>query len=536
MADDATLASIRELERILELIQDHFAETDLRTVRAGESLECIFLEMKAICRLMESFKGNVGNLRMLKTLTNIQSAGNSRHGAGFRTVAANIGTLALDVQSRSAAIIVKVKQLRSDLEQAMETASELREIQKRLASRMVADIRFQIANLAGMNNKCSAAAEQVSGRSDRIFRDVQEMVVALQFQDITRQQMEHAHESLVAMRSALSGSFLSCAEASGIAALQKAQLVHSSDELQAAVAAVSTRLNTVARESAVTTAQAHGLFRMAGTEEHAALGEIEKGFSSIITAFFENLETNRKLSGIMRRVAVDLEEISSIAHDIDYFGSEIRLIAFNAIIMAAQAGKDGAAFSVIAATVKQQSEDICRQAAAITGAIGEIVGHVANLRTELVGGEESAEPDETGRYGEVLTAAVGRLTKVTDMVTSHLTRADEFSEKLAAVIGEALAALDSREIDTILRGEVIPRLERLAEAFSLGSEQDAGSGSPGIGIERITERYTMQSEREIHRMFAVSPRFGQAEVVKTTLSADASLTVGSDFGDNVEFF
>jgi methyl-accepting chemotaxis protein len=408
----------------------------------------------------------------------------------------------------------------------------LGEVQKELGCKVVSTIRSQISALVAMNDKCSHAAHDISGSSAKISRDVHEIVVALQFQDITRQQMEHATEALVNMRSSLEANAVKAGEAAEICALQSAQLVHSSDELLSAVARIAVTLKTVARESEAITAGAHALFQQADLMGHASVESIEHGLNTIATAFSENIDTNRKLIEIMRGVSDDLGEINTFAEDIDYIGSEIRLIALNAIIMAAQAGEAGAGFSVIAQTVKQQSEDICRQAAAITTSIHAITDHVAELQAFLTeDGEGEAEGSGADKRRGELEKAIVRLNEVTCNATDILSRTDEASERLASLIGEALSALESRDVARTLKGEVIPRLDRLVATLSAGNNDI----SQGDGIARLNRRYTMESERNIHRRFAVitpASAGGNREVAAST--NDAS---GKDgLGDNVEFF
>jgi hypothetical protein len=526
MADETTLLSIRELEQMLVRMESRFQEADQRASVAGAVFAGIFLEMKAVCRLMENFKGHVGQLRMLKTLTNIQSAGHSKHGAGFRNVAANIGELSFNIQSKSNGILARITHLQTGLEKAMEMVASLGKIQKQLGCEVVAATRQQVSSLAEIHGKCASAAQDVSGRSAKIFRDVQEIVVSLQFQDITRQQMEHVHEALAALRTSLENNDIQVAEAARLCALQSAQLSHSGDELLAAVARIVLSLNSVACEAAMTTKEAHGLFQLTDRMDHSSLGDIETGLRSIADAFAENIATSEQLIDIMRTVANDLGEINAFAADIDYLGSEIRLIALNAIIMAAQAGESGAAFSVIAGTVKQQSEDICRQAAAISRSIHAITSHVAELQSDLETGDiREAKSAGARMQGEELVATVGRLHEITDTVTGLLAKSDAVSGQLALVINDLLAALDDREIVRILKGEAIPSLERLA--LTLGKA--SGTMAPANeGIEKMQGRYTMQSERDIHRMFAALPR----SVADERPSAPAD----GYFGDNVEFF
>ncbi|WP_223913322.1 methyl-accepting chemotaxis protein [Geobacter sp. AOG1] len=526
MADEGTQTAIRELEDVLDRMESHFHGTDKVAERAGCSLAGILGELDTIHRLMNTFKEQVGNLRMLKILTNIQSACHGGHGAGFRNVATDINTLSGNIQAKSSAIISRIKWLHGDLDKAVSMAGELGKSQKHLGHKVVTAIRHNIASLAGMHTNCSGGAQDVSGRSAKIARDVSEVVVSLQFQDITRQQMEHVSETLVTLqkRIAANGEPVTAGEAAELCALQMAQLSNSRDELMAAINRITASLSGISQEATTTATNAHGLFRQADQVGHASLRDIEHGLASVVSAFADNVATNGRLNDIMLAVTKAMTEINTFAEDIEYLGSEIRLIALNAIIKAAQAGKDGAAFGVIAETVKHLSEDICRQAAAITASIHAITRHVTDLQHDLA---EGAEEEDTASDVELrkdeLAAAIARIREVTTAVTGLLARTDEASAGLAATIEDIRTSLDSREMVATLQREVLSPLHHLVATGRSCSE----NGATGMidGLAQVEDRYTMQSERKVHQLFAV----------RGERNTDTPAT-GEHLGDNVEFF
>lgn len=527
MSGGETLSVVTDMELLLDRLEDDFLAADRTAAQVGRLLGGILGELRDMDRLMESFKGHVGNLRMLKLLTNIQGASLAERGVGFRKVADDIGVLAQNIDGKSTAILSRVRTLNAELVKGRDMVAALGVAQQQLNRKMAGAVRGKIALLAEMHGNCSVAARDLSSRSGEISRHVGAIVVSLQFQDITRQQMEHAREALagVRLRVAAEGASATAgilpAELAGICALQSAQLASSADELVAAVSGIDSGLQGVAREAAASSARVHGLFQQADGIGRSSLADIELGLNSLLKAFSENLAVRESFADIILATTAAMGEITGFAGEIDLLGSEIRLIALNAIIKAVQAGKDGAAFSVIAETVKQQSDDICRQAATINTTIQTVTRHVDDLRRETLGEDESTSLLRT----DELATAVARLKGLITAAGELLLGTDQAADSLADTIHGATAALASTALVAFVGEELRPRLELLAVGL-LPGVQAAGQGGWSAGVKGAERRYTMGSERAVHQKFlggvVVGGREGKA---------------GDDhFAANVEFF
>jgi methyl-accepting chemotaxis protein len=540
MSGRDTLSVIEGLQIVLGSMEEQLAATNRTAGRAVVGLGLIIGELDDIHRLMASFKDRVGTLRMLKIITNIQGAGLTRGAAGFQKVAADIGTLSKNVQTKSSAIIDKRRELHAELEKAVTMASSLKDKQKKLTDRVVADIQHGIASLAGMHEKCAVAADHIAAHSGEMSRELSEVVMALQFHDITRQQMEHARAALAEVRHHLrkaqreaTAHDLSSSLGS-VCALQTAQIASSTGELGSVVVSISRNLEGVSRDAATASASVHTLFGLAGSVGQASITEIESGLSAVLTSFAENETTTRHLTGIMLSVTAAMGEIISFAEDIDYVGSEIKLIALNAIVKAAHAGKDGAAFGVIAETVKLQSEEICRQASAITAAIGRITVHVDGLRSELQA-ECIASPDgqpEAVGIGRHMETALSTLKGLSDTVMALLAQTEDTATGLASDIESTIARLDNRELRELIDEEIPCHRDRLMLAVRKCTRGKA-AGSGRKSLETLQQRYTMQSERKVHELFAAEAFAGRS---LPGFAPAGRGRIEDDFGDNVELF
>lgn len=548
----AEFMSGKEILSIIEGLKSALDRMECRVAAANEKAELAVVRfglirdgLAGIGRLMANFQERVATLRMMKTLTNIQSASLGDAGRGFRGVAADIGKLSQNVQVKSVGIIMTARELSADLERALGMVAGLEAKQKNLSRVMVETIRHGIGSLAAMHEKCAAAAQGVSGRSGEISRDVGEVVMAMQFHDITRQQMQHARDALVDAGSSLRkgcGEGIALPAAAGdrcdiladlgsVCELQAAQLTNTVDNLQSAVGRITVNLRKVSRNAADASARVHALSGLADGIGRSSMGEIESGLASVLAVFSENAATNRELTGVMASVTEAMGAIAAFLEDIDDIGAEIKLIALNAIIKAAQAGSGGAALNVIAQTVKGESEVICRQVTVITDTILGIAGHLDGLRGEIGAREgEAAREAEEETMQIDLWAFLDALRTLNDAVMALLKETDLAAGTLAADVEEAITAIRMEEGVAALKDGIIPSLNVLAIS-ARAAKRAARSRGVGAG----EQHYTMRSERDVHAAFVAVAKGGEAASFGN-LAAGLPRFGESGFGDNVEFF
>ncbi|MBK5275101.1 MAG: methyl-accepting chemotaxis protein [Desulfuromonadales bacterium] len=533
MSGHDALCVIEGLGHALGCMEDLLGATSLIVDRSITGLCRIIDELEDVQQLVTDFKERARTLRMLQMITNIQGASLTKGTTGFQKVADDIGTLSITVQAKTACMTQKTQALSAELQKAVTMVSALQDSQRKLTSRIIGDIRHAIVTLAGMHEKSALAAEQLAESSETMSHELSEVVMAMQFHDITRQQLEHTRQALIDARVKLITSpgkettqEISAFSPESVCALQAAQIANSINELKNAITRIGTNLGVLAGDAATTSRNIHSLFGMAGIVGQTSIAEIETGLASVLTAFAESRTVIGHLAMNMQTVTVAMGEVTSFAENIDFIGSEIKLIALNAIIKAVQAGKDGSAFVVIATTVKQESEEICRQASAISASIGRITDHVNSLQAELPT-VQSATPEGQEALGD-MSGALTTLRRLSENVMGLLAQTDRMATGLATDIEETITCLDNREMKTLLQQEIPTRLNRLVMAVRR-IDQVSPDGVGGNALEMFHNQYTMRSERKVHELFAAETFAGHDFSTVIPLADD-------DLGDNVELF
>ncbi len=528
VSGEETQAVIQEMALLLDRLEEDFIAADRTVGQVSDLLNGIVDELADMGRLMESFKRHVGNLRMLKLLTNIQVASLTKKGMSLKNVASDIGTLSENIQLKSNAILSRGRALNADLIKGSAMVAGLGITQQKLNRTMVGAVRTKIVIMADMHAKCTNIATNLSNRSGEMSRNVGSIVVSLQFQDITRQQLEHARDALIEVEKRLAPAAggadtgLLSADLAGICVLQVAQISNSAAELVSAVSGIDSGLQAVSREASDSAARIHGLFSQADGVGRSSLADIELGLKSLLAAFAENMSVREKLAGIVQATTLAMGEITGFAEEIDLVGSEIRLIALNAIIKAAQAGKEGAAFGVIAATIKQQSDDICSQATTINTTIRAITRHVTDLRHGALGQDQGS----TTLRSDELAMTVDKLKGLINETGELLLGTDMAAKSLTEAIDAATAALASRELIGTVQNDLIPKIERFATGLPAGVPKGL-QGRWTEGIQDAELRYTMGSERAVHQ-----------ELTGAVVPGGWKGSAGGDghFDNNIEFF
>lgn len=397
--------------------------------------------------------------------------------------------------------------------------------------------RNAVGRLAQRQQQCIEGTTRLKSHFTEITRAVDEVVVSIQFHDITRQQMDHVRGALQDLATELErrkhgSSGVAAPIASfvpGVCQVQVAQLYHTRDELMGAVNRMIASLNTLdsnITELAVETRELGG----AGGDGASFYAEIDPVVSAVASILVDSTTTNRQALTAVSSVLGAVDELSRLLGEIEQIGTEMKLIAFNAGITAAHNMEQGAGLRVIAEAIQTLSEEVrartvefsrgYHEIAAVVGALGEADG--LHDRCELVVRDD---------LQQLAGTQLATLRECDSRLLALLRIIDESATGLAGDL-RATSGSISVHVDV---GQVIEETINGLESLVAWSWNRSG-GAPvadSTDVVHLSDRYTMQSEREVHRQFGgraakrVRPEGRQPSEVPAT---------GSEFGDNVELF
>ena len=146
--------------------------------------------------------------------------------------------------------------------------------------------------------------------------------------------------------------------------------------------------------------------------------------------------------------------------------------------------------------------------------------------------DSALEQAATGAGGSDMVAAIATLRSLSGAVMGLLTETDSMATGLAGDIKITIAQLNSPELQAVINRELPAALDRLASAvWSIG---EVSPDHVGLGaLAALQSQYTMQSERQVHELFAADTCGGRSF---QTATPPGNVRSADDLGDNVELF
>ena len=190
--------AIDKLGQIFNRIGDLGGECEDRT----DALQQIISILNGIEQSISGFMKIVKTLLMLGIFTRVESAHVGVIGADFSALANQVNELAQDIESKSNKILSQSQSLASLLQQSLTNASNIRELQQDQLQKIIKNTTASLKSLKEEHSRSSSIATNIANKYKHIYHNIDHIVTLLQFQDITRQQIEHVQEAIVSLSEA----------------------------------------------------------------------------------------------------------------------------------------------------------------------------------------------------------------------------------------------------------------------------------------------------------------------------------------------
>ena len=532
---------IKSLDRIVNRM-DFFLKNSLKAnEQSFSTLSLILALLDDVDDPLAGFRKINKMLRMLGISTRIESTRLAEGAEGFDNLASDVQQLYVQINEKASSVNDLKKELNVVIRQAIERVRKIESEQRAEVVAMLDNATSSLCVLRDSNVKCSEFASSITSSSMDVSRNIAEVVMSMQFHDITRQQIEHVGEALTDVRSMLEGADPAMGaaamvgvigEALVVSELQSAQLTHATTELSSAVGNILENLRGIAGMEETISREAK---EMAGSADDASasfFNDMESTLTTVAYALKRSAEENRGLVVALQGVDGTIEEMSTFVKSIETIGEEIELIAINAQIKAARTGEDGAALGVLAEAIQRLSLEARSQTVAISTLLTGITDSSGGLCGE-VDRETSALEVEVLEISADLGDLLRMLRNVNVNFVSLLKSIDRLVESLNSDICGATTGVTVHERTEALLYKVIGQLEELVSQMRpmIGSSADLPSSAT---LADLSGRYTMHSERKIHERLAAAK--GGADVRHVTAPPCPAIEAAAEYGDNVELF
>lgn len=518
----------REIEHCVHAISSGIADMNSLTSR-----------MNDILSLRSFLKGLSHSISTLGMYIRIETA--RVDDADFNTMTAVVDDLGRQIVKETDEIAASGGEANAGLLTIVSRMNETMQELQRSLTEVQKSIDEMLADVDSMMVQAGHVCLRMEGRTAQIIPAISNVVSALQYHDISRQQMEHVSRALddVAERSQNLGAMTDEEKDSfnqwvyNVITIQINQLKQIIAAAEKSAADISEHLTTVADLGEAQVDDVGMIIEEDGSGGHR-IENIGGEMESLTRILSQVQAVNKWMIDSMAALSTNVGKMSVQVANIESISDSINLLALNAIIKVARTGEAGRGLGVLADEIRKLSDVAKNEIAKGAGCITSILDDSARMKGSI-------SADLNRQIGT--TAAISARTQ--DSVQELLDADRELMGSLAAIsslsrtlqddISALVSGITFHEVISERMNSIVNRLQSMldeAEEKKIASRY-AGSSATDLDLHELSSRYTMESEREIHAsVIAGSAGPGVSPGVKTG-DREAG---ASELGDNVELF
>jgi len=538
MSGEVIGKSIAELQDMLLRINNYLAGIKDKFESGKNKLEIVCRILNEISEKTTYFQYIVKHLRILGISTKIESARLGADEQGFNTLADNVDNLSEKITDKSHSIREKVISLIKSASQVRHTILNLSGLEHENSNTIITNSKKSLDSLISQYKLSSSQVSKLSTHSEKISKDIGQIVISIQYHDITKQQLEHVRDAFKELnsnskktskksgRGNASNEYLKVVH--NACRLQNAQLIHSKDDLCQATEKMLSSLSNIGNNVSGIYSELSGLFEEGNLKQNSVLNEIERNLISVSETLTKNSEVEGRLVLSIGTVAKTINELSSYVDEIGSIGTEIELIALNGSIKAARTGEDGAPMGIIAESIQKLSKEAKEQTANIVETLSKVTVIANELYNELAIGTGNNSDTELN----VMTENISTLLKL-------ISKYDIENKTSLGKIKNKVKQLFTNIENTANSVKIHSKFKEFVEGLSSELVKIMQDTNPGENmtdrserLDHFQDKYTMKSERDIYNKIVILP-----DSKPTEPNNDENTSSGKNgLGDNVELF
>ncbi|MBI5142467.1 MAG: hypothetical protein HZA20_09825 [Nitrospirae bacterium] len=528
--------AIEGLHEQVSILSGHLDACEQRMSGSIDALRTVGGIIDSICGTSRGFKRIVRTLRVLAISTRIESSRLGAGAGGFNTLANDTEKLAGQIEIKHAKILERANELNDAIDAILSNTTCALRDQRKAAGDIIDKTRAGVKDLILMNRNSCEISDDIIDRSNNLRGEIDKIVVATQFHDITRQQMEHVGMALTDAIDRLdrfsgdAGNDENDDEAVELAAwiadlceLEASQTRNTREHLNGAVLGIKRNLSDMAEDVAIIAMQTReivGASDESGSTDNSLIARIKGEIENVLDLLQRNTVRKRQMSESMSSAADTVTHMSTFIGDIEDIGDEMKLIAMNARVKAAHTGREGEALGVLAESIQKLSDEARNQSLLVSEPLAAIAGESERLRRITGDGDNQEWADEITNNLESIVQSMSGMEK---RLFELFDRINAFGMNTSAEANRVAARITVHETMSAAADRIIAELEKISSEARQFAPDFNKSGREAR-LRELTQRYTMQSERLVHS----TPSGG----LGTAKGKSGSV----DIGDNVELF
>jgi methyl-accepting chemotaxis protein len=397
-------------------------------------------------------------------------------------------------------------------------------------------VKENIAGIEHLLDISARALEEAGERSQKISKHIGEIVVAIQFHDITRQQLEHVIDAIkdikdqynsdlsTSGKDALKSEMLS--KAYSILNVQAAQIKQVIEEIQGAYQNIAQSFSMIGKEIDELISRTTDIWSRSSN-----LGEKKNPFEALMSGFTklgrildQGYGLAKKIEEAMLSSSETASRLFTLIGKVEDISSDLHIKAINAIIMSNKMGQDGKTHAILAQDVTEISKESNEFAIKVVDVINSI-SELANELSCLSSDKEVKIEGENKEQHAGMNAGIERISNAYRKFQEDASMTFEHSNSLKEMISKTENRLSFLN-DLVI--ELSDYLNLLEEALQTLTPFKQDIDQKEDSVEDIA-RYTMKVERDIHTT-VINDNAMPQEITRQNESGATNL------GDNVELF
>jgi methyl-accepting chemotaxis protein len=532
LSGEKVMDTMRGLDSLLGRMGAYVKDSETNTMQRINKLKSISGTVEVIQEQLEEYVGMARALRQIGTTAMVYSAPMAREGGGFMVLARNIRDLSESIKSKSLAAREDIKDIRSTVNAAFGKVNDLKDGQYDRVHNILAEIRQNLGSLRKRHESASEAFASISEWSRDVSRNIENVVLSSQFQDITRQKFERIKRSIDDLSEKLIsghgnagygwgvGSRGIEAEIGHFCERQVGELYKARDTLVNAVTGILSSLEEMAASMMEMSAQTHEMIDSGETTGISFLEQMGVSLAAVKGALTAIFEADMEVSRAVASTGSAVGNIASMVEEIENIEDQIDIIALNAGVQSAQAGQTGSAMGVLSQAIRKFSSESIDETASIAQALRSLSEDLEGLQSD-VNRELAGTLDEARRMEGEMGALIETLERLNGNASMVLRDMDEevraLSKDIAKTVQETNAHNDA---DQILSRVISDFRDIARENGTLIPEDDGHTGGKGE-IRTVT----------LKSLFGKTGNSHEKDDPATLDSGESEA-----YGNNIEFF
>ncbi|WP_321478227.1 methyl-accepting chemotaxis protein [uncultured Paludibaculum sp.] len=379
--------------------------------------------------------------------------------------------------------------------------------------------------------EASATSLRLADEFTALSETINGLVEALQFHDITRQQVEHVIESLEDLLNDARHSVPTACplpEVVAVVDLQRQQLLGAAKTFESSVQRVNRELKQVAALGHKMVAETRTLLGLVTEDQQSSFfPKMERAFAGVLSAIASCCVANDDTVRTQAELRHTISGLQGCLDDLRVIWRRINRLAINATIEAVHLGPAGEPLSVVAGSMQTLYLNAEKRS-------GETEDSLANLRSAVMSivlgsndGPAASEPSANASIVDELKARVDELHASSERSVAYSKRIGAVS---ATLYSDVRSASEGFAVGDLV-AETLDRTCGTLQRITAASDIDAVHAARGL--EHLAAQYTMLAEREVHERATatVFPAPSNEEMNRRAATAPPG-----DLGDGVELF